>query len=92
MEVTLPVQPVQYDGCGRMMYHPDFHPNQGKPWSKEELAYACKFHEYDGFRCVAMALGRTETTVRTKVYKLQKEGMYDTYRDLWEAFAAATIS
>jgi len=24
--------PVTYDTYGRMQYHPDFHPNHGKPW------------------------------------------------------------
>ncbi len=30
---------VTYDAYGRMQYHPDFHPNHGKPWKTTEQKY-----------------------------------------------------
>ena len=28
--------PVTYDALGRILYHPDFHPNHGLPWKTIE--------------------------------------------------------
>ena len=75
---------ITFDDQGRMQYHPDFHPNHGEKMSKEELAYLCKFYEVDHARTMAFALGRTEHTLRAKVNKLKKAGLYDYYKKMWD--------
>lgn len=71
-----------YDRCGRLKYHPDYHPNHGKPFTTEELEYMCKYFETDGRRMISMALGRTEHTISTKVTSLKRSGLYDYYKNL----------
>jgi hypothetical protein len=73
---------VEYDSCGRMMYHPEFHPNHGTPFTLEELEYICKFYDYDDPALMAMALGRTEASVRSRAYKLKLSGKFDYYKNL----------
>jgi len=73
---------VQYDACGRMLYHPEFHDNQGKRWSEEDLEYVCKFAEVDDLETLALALGRTKATVAEKMHKLRKQNLFDYYRNL----------
>ena len=81
MSVNQVSEKVVYDNFGRMQYHPDYHPNQGKPYSEEDLIYLCKFWEYDHRQTVAMALGRTEHTLASKVYTLRKAGKFDYYKN-----------
>ncbi|MGI8381686.1 DNA-entry nuclease [Priestia megaterium] len=71
---------VKYDNCHRMLYHPDFHPNQGTKWTDEEVEYLCKFSEHDGLELISLALGRTLTTVATKITKLRAKGEFDYYK------------
>lgn len=80
---------ITYDKFDRMQYHPDFHPNQGKRYSKEDLVYLCKFWNIDHRQSVAMALGRTEHTLASKVFRLRETGEFDYYRslELEEAFS-----
>lgn len=73
---------VQYDRNGRMLYHPEFHPNQGKHFTVEELIYLCKFYDYDGPKYMSLALGRTEHTICEKVYQLKKSGKFEYYKKL----------
>jgi len=75
---------VRYDRQGRMVYHPDFHPNQGKPFSDEEIEYLCKFYDYDDRQSLAFGLGRTESSVQEKVFKLKKRGVFEIYKRRWE--------
>lgn len=72
---------VQFDKHGRMKYHPEFHPNNGKPFTESDLEYLCKYWEYDHTQSLAFALGRTEATVRTKVNYLKKIGLYEYYKN-----------
>lgn len=80
---------ITYDKAGRMVYHPDFHPNHGKRFTIEEEIYIAKFHGIDDLRTLSMALGRTEYTISNKVTRLREDGLYDIYRNLgvreWEA-------
>nr|WP_236870897.1 DNA-entry nuclease [Brevibacillus laterosporus] len=71
---------ITFDRFNRMKFHPDFHPNQGKPYTTEELEYLCKFYEIDHGRTLSFSLGRTEHTLRSKVDKLKKEDKYDYYK------------
>lgn len=73
---------IQYDNFGRMKYHPDFHPNHGKPITEEDLEYLCKFWEIDHRRSISFALGRTEHTLQTKVHDIRKQGLFDHYKNL----------
>ncbi|WP_419179340.1 DNA-entry nuclease [Gottfriedia acidiceleris] len=71
----------EYDPRNRMLYHPDFHFNQGKKFTGEELEYLCKFYEYDLIRNMAFALGRTEVTIIKKVQSLKKQGLFWYYKN-----------
>lgn len=74
----------EYDKHGRMKYDPEYHDNQGEIWSDEDLIYLCSVHEFVERKELAMALGRTETTVSTKLYKLRSKHkeQYMRYRKL----------
>lgn len=82
---------IVYDNIGRMRYHPEFHPNHGKPFMLDELVYLCKFHGIDDPRTISYALGRTEYTLADKLHKLRKSGLYDVYRNMpyeqWEVLS-----
>lgn len=66
--------PIKYDACGRMKYNPDLHPNNGKPWSKEDLTYLINWYEIIGLEEMSMALERSEVTVAAKIAYLRKQG------------------
>ncbi|MGG1571627.1 hypothetical protein [Fictibacillus sp. NRS-1165] len=79
----------KYDARGRLEYHPDIHPNQGKAWTMNDLEYLCKFYEHDGVRLMAAALGRTEPSVVYCAESLKKKmdektgkSMFDLYREM----------
>lgn len=38
---------ITFDRFNRMKFHPDFHPNQGKPYTTEELEYLCRFYDHN---------------------------------------------
>jgi hypothetical protein len=73
---------VQYDSCGRMLYHPEFHENQGKKWSEEDLEYVCKYSTVDQLETLALTLGRTKTTVAEKLSSLKKKNKFEHFRNL----------
>lgn len=64
----------------RMRYNPEFHFNQGNPWSKEDLLYLCGMWGGMKTRDISFAIGRTESTCLTKVYSLRKIGLFETYK------------
>lgn len=75
-------KPVEYDSTRRMKYHPDFHANNGNPWSEEELEYLCKYGDYDNLNTISLALERTYGTVAQKKKILKADGLYDYYKNL----------
>ncbi|MGF9907304.1 DNA-entry nuclease [Brevibacillus porteri] len=75
---------VEYDVRGRMLYHPEFHPNQGKRFSDEETAYLCKFYETDSLKSLSLALGRIEKSLEYRIAYLKKTGLFDYYRAKWD--------
>lgn len=77
------MQEVEYDIVGRMKYHPDFHPNQGKPFTPEENAYLCYWYEKDSARNICLALGRSETSLSSRIYQMKKKGDFEHYKNLW---------
>jgi hypothetical protein len=66
----------------RMRYHPDFHENHGKPFSKEDLIYLCSAYEGTRKADIAFALGRTQSTIMTKAHSLRKTGRFAYYKKL----------
>lgn len=71
-----------YDKIGRLKYNPFYHVNQGTLWSESDLEYLCKYAEIDGLKKIALALGRTETTVGEKISQLRRNGKYEYYKNL----------
>lgn len=69
-----PATPPTYDSYGRMNYHPDYHPNQGTPWTTTDQQYLIEFYEKLGPEQVSLDLGRTIHTVMTRAYELRKRG------------------
>lgn len=66
---------IEFDDYGRMKYNPELHTNQGKPWSYEDIKYLIDWIEIIGYEEMSLALGRTESTLRDKVFKLRKNGL-----------------
>ena len=66
---------------GRMMYHPEYHFNQGKPWTTSELMYLCGVWGVRRVKDISMALGRTEGTCLQMKYYLKKRGEFEYYRE-----------
>lgn len=73
MSTEQAAQPT-YDAYGRMNYHPDFHPNQGTPWTTTDQQYLIEFYEKLGPEQVSLELGRTIHTVMTRACELRKCG------------------
>lgn len=72
---------IEYDGMGRMKYHPEYHTNHKKPFTEEELIYLAKYYKIDGRLNISLALGRTESTISTKVCELKKKGLWSYYQN-----------
>lgn len=68
------VEPLVYDQCGRLKYHPDFHTRHNKPWLTKEEKYLIENYEKDGPEATAMALERTIGVCMTRAYQLRKQG------------------
>jgi hypothetical protein len=66
--------PVTYDRYGRMNYHPDFHANQGKPWTTKDIKYLVENYDSAGPEEVSFTLERTIHTIMTRAYELRKSG------------------
>lgn len=78
--------PIVYDSQGRMKYHPDFHENQGKPYTKDELMYICSMWDYMDHFDISLAIGKTQASIENKVYILKKQGLFEHYRMLGKRF------
>lgn len=76
------MQTIEYDGLGRMKYHPEFHQNYKKPFTEEELEYMCKYWHLDDSKTMALALGKTETATTQKMSDLKRRGLCEYYRNL----------
>ncbi|WP_154655270.1 DNA-entry nuclease [Pontibacillus halophilus] len=63
-----------------MKYHPDFHPNYGKPYTNSDYEYMCKFFVVDGANLLGMALGRPPKSISTTVGLLKRTGLFDYYK------------
>lgn len=67
--------PIQYDKCGRMKYHPDYHSKQGTPWSYTDTQYLIDYYYIIGAEEMSFALERTMATVAQKAKELTKQGV-----------------
>lgn len=78
------LEAVRVDGVtythGKMDYHPDFHPNNGKPFTQDELEYLCVYYGVDPLRTLGFALGRTEKSCHQKYRVLRNAGLIDHYK------------
>lgn len=80
--MKMQAEEIQFDRFGRMLYHPEYHDNHGKPFTESDLEYLCKYYEIDHSRSISFALGKTEHTLRAKVAYLKKNGLYEYYKNL----------
>jgi len=71
------IAPVQYDNCGRLMYNPNLHPNQGTPWSVEDKEYLAEWLDKIGLEGMSLALGRTEATISEKARYVDDIGYFN---------------
>lgn len=82
--MTMIDETIEYDNFGRMKYHPEYHFSHGKRFSKEELMYLCRFWEFDNRKDVALALGKTEHTLATKVWELRRDNEFEYYKQEYD--------
>lgn len=66
---------IQFDAHGRMRYHPEFHPNQGRYWTNVDQQFLIDNYARIGPEECSLALGRTIHTVMQKAYRLRQQGL-----------------
>lgn len=66
---------VKYDKYGRMFYNPQFHANNGKRWTAEDVQYLIDWYCIAGPQEISFALERTEKTVQAKAVELRRKGL-----------------
>lgn len=66
---------IEFDAKGRMLYHPDYHPNQGRDWTTVDQWFLIDNYERIGAEEVSFALGRTIHAVMQRAYTLRKQGL-----------------
>ncbi len=74
---------VTYDSTGRMKYHPDYHPNHGKPYTTQDfriyarctrdmgIASGCRWHwvgRKPALRVLSTISGNPESSISSKTY------------------------
>lgn len=72
------------NGGSRLCYHPDMHPNHGKPWTTRELAYLAYHYKRGHLATLALDLGRTHATVSDMKYRLVGEGRFEELKKIYE--------
>lgn len=77
---------IRYDPNGRMIYHPKIHFSHGIAMTEYEVAYLCKFWEFDGRKLVSMSLGKTEPALGKKYNEVRSDGRLGYYRNLWDSY------
>jgi hypothetical protein len=71
----LETQEIEYDCYGRMKYNPEFHANDGKTWSKDDIDYLINWYDIIGPEEMSFALERTIKAIQQKVSELRKKKM-----------------
>lgn len=68
-------QEIKYDSYGRMKYNPEFHTNDGKTWTKEDINYLIDWYDIIGPEEMSFALERTIKSIQQKASELRKKKM-----------------
>lgn len=71
---------LEFDKCGRLKYHKEFHFSHRKPFTESDKEYICKYHDFDDLRTLSFAIGKTETAIATLISKLKKSGKFRYYQ------------
>lgn len=66
---------IEYDRFGRMRYHPEFHPNNGKPWTTTEQKYLLDYYYVIGAEQISFDLGRTIQTIYEYASRMRHDGL-----------------
>ena len=66
---------IQFDAHGRMRYHPEFHPNQGRYWTTVDQQFLIENYAGIGPEETSLALGRTIHSVMQRAAELRREGV-----------------
>ena len=83
MTKTYTEEGIEYTSSNRRMrYNPEFHENHGKPFTTKELAYMCSVYHSKKKADIAMALGRTHSTILSKAHELKKAGLFEHYKNM----------
>lgn len=83
MNNSVVIEGIEYTASNkRMKYNPDFHENHGKPFTVKDLAYMCSMWDSMKKADIAMALGRTHSTVLNKAHSLKKTGQFDYFKNI----------
>lgn len=83
MAASITIDGLKYTKSNhRLRYNAEFHENHGKPFTKDDLIYMCSMWDSMKKADIAMALGRTHSTILSKKYYLKKIGLFDYYKRL----------
>lgn len=83
MTTTFTENGLEYTSSNkRMRYDPEFHENHGKLFTTDDLIYMCSMWSSMKKVDIAMALGRTHSTVLTKAHTLRKSGQFEHFKQL----------
>ena len=66
----------------QFIYNPELHENHNKPYTVSDLAYICSVWDSKKKNDIALAMGRTNASLRMKVQFLRKEGLFEHYKQL----------
>lgn len=83
MSKVILIDGIEYtESNHRMRYNSEFHENYGKHYTKDDLIYMCSMWDSMKKADIAMALGKTHSSVLSKVYYLRKVGLFEHYKNL----------
>ena len=66
---------IQFDAYGRMLYHPDYHPNHKAPWTTADQRFLIENYAGIGPEETSLALGRTIHSVMQRATDLRRDGV-----------------
>jgi hypothetical protein len=66
----------------RMRFNPEYHFNHGKRFTNEDLRYICSMWGSMPIQDIALAVGKTYSTVAAKVNTLKNIGLFEHYRKM----------
>ena len=75
LTIAMKSNEIEFDAMGCMVYHPDYHPNQGRDWTTVDQRFLIDNYERVGPEEVSLALGRTIHAVMNRACMLRKQGL-----------------